>query len=548
MIYTPPPCDFGSPKKFSAWREGQDKLFWDILDCQTPFSIHNAPVGAGKSPAYMTAAIAQGKRFAVITESKGLQDQLSSDFAEVGLFDMRGLSNYTCAAMAEGGFLEKMWQKRWGRPACDVGPCMSGLRCDLKNAGCEYFDAYRFANGARMVLTNYAYWIAIHKYGQGLGKFDMLIFDECHSAESQLSSALSVEFTEKEFRELGTVPLKIDAPLQNWRMWARVQLTKVTGKLEFFNQSARIGQIVDERGMLILVNDTDIPDAAELRFWKRLEGKCKMVSECSNDWIVEQLESGAIHMAPAFVNEYTDSHLFLGVPRIVMMSGTVRPKTADLLGIPEENRTFVEYPSTFPVERRPIYWLPTVRLSNASTPEDLRTWVVRIDQIIARRQHWKGIVHTRSYIQQQYLLNNSRFRHIMHANKAGNTRDVVKSFRAASTPAVLVSPSVGTGFDFPHDAARYQIISKMPFYDMRSPIIKAQLKQDPDYANYLTSQDLIQLYGRTNRAPEDFSETFIVDDHIEWFLKRYKSFFPEYFLEAFKKIDGVPNPPVLEAA
>jgi hypothetical protein len=151
----------------------------------------------------------------------------------------------------------------------------------------------------------------------------------------------------------------------------------------------------------------------------------------------------------------------------------------------------------------------------------------------------------------------------MHVNSTGNTRDVVQSFRSAKPPAVLVSPSVGTGFDFPYNQARFQIIGKVPFRDPRGSILKAQIADDPDYLNYLTSQDLVQIYGRVNRAPDDLSESFIVDDSIEWLVNRYggwhydqgvgcfnmreprigyESFFPYYFLEAFQRLDYVPEP------
>src|SRR6185295_8060333 len=111
----------------------------------------------------------------------------------------------------------------------------------------------------------------------------------------------------------------------------------------------------------------------------------------------------------------------------------------------------------------------------------------------------------------------------------------------------------------------YQIISKVPFPVMTGGIIKAQMKDDPEYADYLTAQTLIQTYGRTNRAEDDFSETFIVDDHIIWFLDKYSGFkynpdlecfekrrshdrtklLPGYFMEAMKVSSGVPAPPPL---
>lgn len=565
LVYTPSPPEFGAPAKFASWRDGQDTLFWDIIDSPKRFSIHNSPVGSGKSLAYITAALAMGKRVAVLTESKGLQDQIFADFNGVGLFDMRGLSNYTCRALSEGGSYEAMWAKRWGRPTCEHGPCTGGIRCDLKESGCDYFDDYRRTCTEQLVSTNYAYWIAIHKYGQGLGKFDMLVLDEAHCADSALASALSVEFTKKDLKELKSAAPKIDAPLQNWRMWGRVQLQRVQGKLDFFTRGAKIGASID--GSATFVKDSDLPDATELKFWKNLEGKCQTLSESNDDWIIDTNEvTGHVRIAPVWIKQYAESYLFLKIPRIVMTSGTVRPKTAELLNI--QDYDFHEYPSTFPVERRPIYWIPTVRLNYSTSKEDLRTWCVRIDQVLARRLDRKGIIHTVSYERQKYLLENSRFREFMHANTSSNTRDVVKSFREAESPAFLVSPSVGTGFDFAFDQARFQIIGKLPFRDARGSILNAQVKEDPEYLNYLTAQDLVQIYGRSNRDPLDFSETFIVDDNVEWFLPRYagfhydrekgkfnlneprkgcSSFFPEYFLEAFERMNSVPDPPALEA-
>lgn len=542
--YTPPPNEFGAPAKFTAWRDGQDDLFWDIVDSKKRFSIHNSPVGSGKSLAYMAAAISQGKRVAILTESKGLQDQLENDFGSIGLFDMRGLQNYVCKALDEGGLLEDMWKKRWGRPKCDVGPCTAGLRCDLKDGGCDYFDGYRAACAAKLLSTNYAYWIAIHKYGQGLGKFDMLILDEAHAADSQLSAAMSVEFNKKDMQELGSKPPKITAPMQNWRMWGRVQLNKIQGKLNFYTQGAKIGQAAGSSGV-VFVTDTDIPDATELKFWKKLEGKCQTLSDSTDDWIIEIAEeSGNIRIAPAFIRKYAESYLFLGIPRIVMMSATVRPKIADLLDLPPDSYEFIEYPSTFPVERRPIFWIPTVALNHSSPEEDLRTLVVRIDQIIARYAPYKlkGIIHTVSFDRQRYILKHSRFRSIMHANTSGNTQDVVKSFRESPGPAVLISPSVGTGFDFPYQASRFQIIAKLPFRDMRSELLKAQVRDDPEIVDYLVSQDLLQIYGRSTRSPDDASQNWILDNHIEWFIKK-THLFPKYFLDAFQKVENI-NPDV----
>jgi hypothetical protein len=45
------------------------------------------------------------------------------------------------------------------------------------------------------------------------------------------------------------------------------------------------------------------------------------------------------------------------------------------------------------------------------------------------------------------------------------------------------------------------------------------IAHDPDYANYVAMQKLVQAVGRGMRAPDDWCETLIVDDQFSWFVK-----------------------------
>lgn len=519
-MITPAPFEFGAPSKFTEWRDGQDKAFWSIVEQEKRFQIKSMPVGSGKSLTYVTAALATGKRCAILTATKGLQDQLIDEFSSTGLFDMRGQQNYTCVAMQDGGALESLWPSRWGVPTCDVGPCHSGVPCSLKNDGCLYFDAYRKAKEARLVITNYSYWMAIHRYGEGLGDFDLLVLDEAHAAPAEVSNSLTVEFTERELQELQTVAPSVTDSMQVWRMWARKQRDKIKGHMEYFSTEAQSSMAKSD--FMFLSASAELPDASELRMWKRLEGKCDLLSDCDDNWAVEKDEfNETIKASPVWVHNHSKDALFLKVPQIVLMSATVRPKTAELLGLRRSEYEFNSVPSAFPVENRPLLWIPTARMRYDMSEDDLRKWVQRIDQIITKRQHWKGIIHTVSYSRQRYLMDNSRFGHIMIGNDRGTTRDVVEAFKAANAPAVLVSPSVATGWDFADDLARYQIIGKIPFPDSRGAVMQLQQKSDPEYFAYLAAQELSQAYGRIVRGPDDYGEcvapgTRILTNDLRW--------------------------------
>ena len=48
-------------------------------------------------------------------------------------------------------------------------------------------------------------------------------------------------------------------------------------------------------------------------------------------------------------------------------------------------------------------------------------------------------------------------------------------------------------------------------------------------------QMLVQAAGRSNRSEDDWSETFIVDEDVQWFLRDREDLAPEWFLEAIVK-------------
>jgi Rad3-related DNA helicase len=92
--------------------------------------------------------------------------------------------------------------------------------------------------------------------------------------------------------------------------------------------------------------------------------------------------------------DYAERRLFCGIPKIVLTSATIRPKTLELLAIDNGHVDFHEYPSSFPVDRRPVYFVPSVRKDKRATPEHLRAWISKIDAIVRPRLQTKGIIHT----------------------------------------------------------------------------------------------------------------------------------------------------------
>jgi Rad3-related DNA helicase len=101
---------------------------------------------------------------------------------------------------------------------------------------------------------------------------------------------------------------------------------------------------------------------------------------------------------------------------------------------------------------------------------------------------------------------------------------------------------MATGWDFPDDECRWQIIIKLPYPDTRGKIMSARSRSDSDFTSYITMQQLIQATGRGVRNKRDWCETFILDNNITWFLKSYKHLSVEWFKGAFMVKVTIPQP------
>jgi len=529
MLHYPPPTAFGLPEKFASWRQEQIQAIERSSRSTRRFVCHALPTGSGKSLVGIGLAKMAGLRVAYLTSTKGLQRQLERDFGVSGLVDIRGQNNYPCALLMDEGHT--------GR--CDFGPCHAGFQCDKYKGGCAYYDAVREASSADMVVTNYQYWVRAHRNYPAkespLGAFDMLILDEVHDAPDELSEALSFTIHRQDTEGLlgAAAPWHEKDDIKVWQVWAREVAPKAAFELK---------KLAD-----MLKSDPHSPARRQYKLMADLDRKLASLRSCLGAWVVDQTKPhNEVKFSPVWPSYYSE-RLFVGIPHILLLSATVRPKTAHLLGVGDEDMDFHEYDSSFPVSLRPVVHVPTVRMNHKTDDYGLRLWLSRIDQIIGARLDRKGIIHTVSYDRRSFVMTHSEHLAIMMSHGTDNTTYTIEQFKRAKPPKVLVSPSVSTGFDFPEDFCRYQIIGKLGFIDTRNKLSKARCDSDPDYSPYIAMQQLIQACGRGVRSITDWCESIIIDDNIGWFLKRHKQFAPRWFLQAYKSLQTLPEPPDLDS-
>lgn len=529
MLITP--AQFGLPDHFTSWRESQYEIADWIVTSPARFAMLCAPTGAGKSLMYMAAAAISGKRTCVLTSTKGLQDQLNKDFESIST-DIRGMQNYPCDMAVEFGFPHST-------KVADA-PCQSGARCPMQAGGCGYFDQYRLAQKAGIVVTNYQCWLHSRGLSNDTNPVEVLVCDEAHDCLPELSSYLATELDRKECLSLG-VTWPISGYRQDeWRDWAGYWVNALEEKRGDLELEVRDGLGEAKSGLF-----------HEIRESKKLERKLGRVAEMQDEWVIE--ETGrygdtmkGVKFDPLWPRKYRET-LFKGIGKVVLVSATVRPKTAELLGIPEAEIEFREYQSSFPVKNRPVVHVPTVRMNFQNEKDDgmMGWWLRRIDQLVGARGDRKGVIHTVSYKRARFILDNSVHAGRMMIHGSDNRANVIDRFKraSASTGAVLLSPSVDTGYDFAGELAEYQIIAKLPFPDTRGAVMKARCGEDKEYSSYLTAQTLQQMTGRVCRSETDRGETLVIDDNVGWYLYQNKEFFNKWWMESYRVQKGrLPEP------
>lgn len=546
----PPPVDLGFPKKFLKWYDDQLQAIDKIVFNPRRFTALGMPTGSGKSVTGMGAALLHPKvkRAVYLTGTKGLQDQLT-EFKELGVVDVRGSKNYPCPVVEPGGSLARYRHGRY-TVGCDEGPCHSGVWCpkapDRKlphlRPDCPYYGAVWDARGAQIVSTNYAMWFAQNEYAEGLGPVDLLILDEAHDSDKELENFLTIEISSDDAKYCKSKFPK-GFTLQQWKEWAQhIVRAILLPKLQDLEQMPPA-------------------DAEGVRERRKVKGLLDTMERLAAieplKWAVEE-DGSSGKFCPIRVAGYAEQYLFRHIPHVVLMSATLAHKTMADLGIARDEYSFWEAPSRFPLDHRPVISLettPPVRVNARMSDEDKFFWLRRIDRLIETRSEigWKGLIHTVSYERMRDLYRRSEFKHLMviydpkgqvHGERVFHSLfKAIDFFKSASEPYVLVSPSIVTGYDFPHDDCRYQIIAKVPIPDMRGAIMAARKEIDKDYLGYVAMQKLVQACGRPVRGPEDWAETFIVDDVFsDYFYRVNRKHAPRWFQDAVERVSYIPDP------
>ena len=501
------------------------------------FVIIEAGTGVGKSAVgYTIAKYLNNKMLRAeskyelgsyfITTQKILQEQYITDFGS-GPRPMRSIkssSNYKCTYNKKNSCGES---QRLLKVADKKSPFFKA--CTF---GCAYKKAKEQFLEAGEGVSNFSYFLAETYYSGKIKPRELLVVDEAHNCDMQLSKFIEMSISEKFCNQVLSLKFPEDnTQLQtfNWikevyEPKLKVHVAQMESILEKYSGlREKLEQFVN------LSQKYEMLDKHLCKIHRFLE-----IYEKDN-WIMNVAESDIqkskkIEFKPVCVAPHSNDILFRNGEKILMMSATILDHQGfcETLGISLEDSAFISIPSPFPIENKPIIYAGVGRMSSSNIDSTLPKMAEAIKAILSEHPNEKGIIHCHSYKVAHFLKKNIRNSRLLIHGSDNRDRILNKHIKS-KTSTVLLSPSMTEGVDLKDDISRFQILCKVPYPYLGDKLIKKKMNKWRWWYPLQTAKTIVQSVGRSVRSVDDHAVTYILDSDWIRFYNKNSKYFPEDF-------------------
>ena len=199
---------------------------------------------------------------------------------------------------------------------------------------------------------------------------------------------------------------------------------------------------------------------------------------------------------------------------------------------------FIRVESDFPLQNRPIYPLNIAYLNyNNLQKQEVKTKIaMAIDNMMTLHKNYKGIIHTTSYEQLNFIKENIseiNKRRLLETDPEIQRDEIIAEHVNSIKPTVLISPSLHTGLDLKDHLSRFQVITKVPYPNLGDRWINEKKKMSGQWYTWQTALRLVQAYGRSIRSKEDWAKTYILDSAFGFHCKN-RNILPDWFTQAIQ--------------
>lgn len=518
----------------------------------TKFFLLNLPVGSGKSHLAIMIADWYSKtvdgsaKFDVITNSKILQDQYTHTYDSLN--DLKGKENYFCQAY-DCSCAQGMEFSRLNKVKCEMCPHSSAK------------EGFLFG---KISLTNFYLYILYQLYNpeamKGRGA-NVLIIDEAQFLDDVMSDFISIKITDSVIKKLkfsneNDIISKLKGVSNissyiDFLEFLKLEIASTVSQIESSLGSISRTSVSDKRKnklhKLLGGGNTDLKLMQILtdldQYKSKIDVFLKEYKLNPNNWVLEtqfndKTKQNELSLEPIWAFDYLDKYIFSKYDKVFFMSGTILDKSlfCQLNGLDVDKAVYYSISSPFPVNNRPIYYMPAGKMSYKKKVETFQDYIPLIKRILNKYSDKKGIIHTNSFELASWISRDVQDTRLVY-HDSSNKDEVLKSHFETKLPTVIVSPSMDTGVSFDDDKARFQIIAKIPYPSLASQKNKLRQKHNPEWYSYKTVSGIIQSYGRIVRSDIDYGDTIIIDESFSDVMRHSSHLIPNWVQSAIKKIE-----------
>lgn len=463
-----------------------------------------------------------------LTTQKVLQEQYMKDFGPPNgkMASIKSAANYQCTFyknMMCSESIRVLKGEKQGTPFWNS--CM--FNCCYKKEKKKFLESQES-------ITNFSYFLAETMYAGKIKPRDLLVVDEAHNAENELSKFVELTISEKFTKEV----LKLTWPktraqrdIYKWivetyepklaqhikRMDIMLRKFKIDEKMKEFVQIAKQHEMLDKHICKIH------------RFVELYE---------HDNWVINHIPASGrskrkFEFKPVDVGPFSDDMLFKFGKHVILMSATIVNKDVfcNCLGIEPTDAAFLSLDSPFPVSHRPIIYVPVGNMAAAQIDASLPKMAEAIKIILEQHKNEKGIIHTHTFKIANYIKKAVKSRRLIIHDSFDRQEKYDKHVKSKKN-TVLISPSMSEGVDLKDDLSRFQVICKIPYPYLGDKLVKKRMNKRSRWYPYQTAKGIVQAAGRSVRNENDRAVTYILDESWNYFFYKNPDMFPTSFKSA----------------
>ena len=458
---------------------------------------------------------------------------------------------------------------------------------------CEYFDQLNIALASSHSIFNYSNFLALLPYKKTLAPRQLLVLDEGHLLETEIVKFRGLSISKRRWKryiqnnfnmidygyddieqwidfliDLESKMLNFignDSMVQALDIERRVNYNWVRGKglnklnlkknkkkiisaSELFDSDQDIAEKYQRDKLAKRSTTTNVSDELIVEAIRDIEKLTRTINNILSNpknWIVSEIKKEnydvvKVELKPLDISPYCRP-MFEKCSKTLIMSATIlNDKTfCRSIGLIPNEVKFIQLQSDFPVENRPIYPLNIAYLNFSNLQlHNVKLEIAKaVDNIMSLHKNDKGIIHTTSYEQLNFIKENisqENVRRLVLTDPDIQRDEVIAQHSNSMKPTVLISPSLHTGLDLRNELSRFQIITKVPYPNKGDRWTNAKREKDQEWYYWETALKLIQACGRSIRSKEDWAKTYVLDSAFRYFVIRNINILPSWFVQAIR--------------